>query len=162
MLSALIPLILAISLAIHLTAIANESINVIDQVFSGYEQIKKQSTCSQNKKDGFYIFVSLSIPKNLLEQYDQIAKQIGAQLVIRGFKNNSFKDTIEVTQKLAMQVDPMAFKKFGVTSVPSFVLADDSTFDKLVGNVSIKYALEQFENQGDLKAQATEYLKRLK
>ena len=162
MLSALIPLILAISLSIHLTAIANEPTNVIEQVFSGYEQLKKQSTCSQNKKDGFYIFVSLSMPKNLLEQYDQIAKEIGAKLVLRGFKNNSFKDTIEVTQKLAMQIDPVAFKNFGITSVPSFVLSDNNKFDKLVGNASIKYALEQFENQGDLKTQAKEYLKRLK
>ena len=135
--------------------------DVISNIFSGFDQIKQQS-CPENKKDGFYIFISLSMPKNLLEQYDQIAKQTGAKLVLRGFKNNSLKETIEVTQKLALQVDPMAFKKFGVTSVPSFVLVDDSTFDKLVGNVSIKYALEQFENQGDLKAQATEYLKRLK
>lgn len=162
MLSALISLILAISLSIHLTAIANEPTNVIEQVFSGHEQIKKQSTCSQNNKDGFYIFVSLSMSKNLLEQYNQIAKQIGAKLVIRGFKNNSFKETIEVTQKLAIQVDPVAFEKFGITSVPSFVLSDASQFDKLVGNVSIKYALEQFEQQGDLKQKASEYLARIK
>ncbi len=162
MLSALIPLILAISLSIHLTAIANEPTNVIEQVFSGYEQIRKQSTCSQNNKDGLYIFVSLSMPKSLLEQYNQIAKQIGAKLVVRGFKNNSFKETIEVTKEIALQVDPVAFKKFNITSVPSFVLSDNSKFDKLVGNVSIKYALEQFETQGDLKTQATEYLKRMK
>lgn len=136
-------------------------VDVIDQIASGYDQIK-QNSCSQNKKDGFYIFVSLSMPKNILEQYDQIAKQIGAKLVIRGFKNNSFKETIEVTQKLVCQVDPVAFKKFNITSVPSFVLSDDDQFDKLVGNVSIKYALEQFEQQGELKEKAKDYLKRLK
>ncbi len=154
--------LILISLFTRAFAFANEPTNVIDQVFSGYEQIKKQSTCSQNNKDGFYIFVSLNLPKNLLEQYNQIAKQTGAKLVLRGFKNNSFKDTIEVTQKLALQVDPITFKKFGITSVPSFVLVDDNKFDKLVGNVSIKYALEQFEAQGELKKQAQEYLKRLK
>lgn len=149
------------SLFVGVSAIANEA-NVIDQVFSGYDQIKKQSSCLESKKDGFYIFVSLNMSENLLVQYDYIAKQIGARLVLRGFKNNSFKDTIEVTQKLALQVDPVAFKKFSITSVPSFVLANDSKFDKLVGNVSIKYALEQFEAQGELKTQAQEYLKRLK
>lgn len=149
-----------ISLFTGTSAIANE--NAIDQIFSGYDKIKKQSTCSENKKDGFYIFVSLNMSKTLLEQYDQIAKQIGAKLILRGFKNNSFKETIEVTKEIALQVDPVAFKKFNITSVPSFVLLDNSKFDKLVGNVSIKYALEQFETQGDLKAQATEYLKRLK
>lgn len=154
--------LILISLFTRTFAFANEPTNAIDQVFSGYDQIKKQSSCLESKKDGLYIFVSLSMSKSLLGQYDQVAKQIEAKLVIRGFKNNSFKETIEVTQKLAMQVDPVAFRKFGITSVPSFVLADNSKFDKLVGNVSIKYALDQFEAQGDLKTQATEYLKRLK
>lgn len=137
-------------------------LDLIDQIALGYDQIKKQNTCSENRKDGLYIFVSLSMPKNILEQYNQIAKQIGAKLVIRGFKNNSFKETIEVTQKLVCQVDPVAFKKFNITSVPSFVLSNNDQFDKLVGNVSIKYALEQFEAKGDLKQKAKEYLMRLK
>ncbi len=147
---------------ILLSLTASAEVTVIDQILDGYEQIKKQNTCPENKKDAFYIFISLSMPKNLLERYNQIAKQTGAKLVLRGFKNNSFKDTIEVTQKLAMQVDPVAFKKFDITSVPSFVLVNNSKFDKLVGNVSIKYALEQFEANGDLKQKATEYLQRLK
>jgi type-F conjugative transfer system pilin assembly protein TrbC len=137
-------------------------LDVIDQIALGYDRIKKQSTCPENKKDGLYIFVSLSMPKTLLEQYEQIAKQIGAKLVIRGFKNNSFKETIEYTKEVVCQVDPVAFKKFGITSVPSFVLSDNDKFDKLVGNVSIKYALEQFEAKGDLKQKAKEYLMRLK
>ncbi len=155
-------LLIFISLFIETFALANEPTNVMEQILSGYDQIKKQSTCSENKKDGFYIFVSLSMPKSLLKQYEQIAKKIGAKLVLRGFKNNSFKETIKVTKEIAMQVDPVAFKKFEITLVPSFVLSNNDKFDKLAGNVSIKYALEQFEQQGDLKTQATEYLKRLK
>jgi conjugal transfer pilus assembly protein TrbC len=137
-------------------------VDVIDQILLGYDQIKKQSTCPENKKNGLYVFVSLSMPKSILEQYGQIAKQIGAKLIIRGFKNNSFKETVEYTKEVVCQVDPVAFKKFNITSVPSFVLSTNDQFDKLVGNVSIKYALEQFATQGDLKTQAQEYLKRLK
>lgn len=136
-------------------------VDVMEQILSGYDQIKEHS-CPDNKKDGLRIFVSLSMPKNLLEQYDAIAKKIGAKLVMRGFKNNSFKETIQYTQKIVVQVDPVAFKKFGVTSVPSFVLSSGDKFDKLVGNISINYALTRFKDEGDLKEKAQEYLARLK
>jgi len=135
--------------------------DVMEQILSGYNQIKDHA-CPNNKKDGLNIFVSLSMPKNLLEQYDAIAKKIGAKLVMRGFKNNSFKDTIQYTQKIVVQVDPVAFKKFGVTSVPSFVLSSGDKFDKLVGNISINYALTRFKDEGDLKEKAQEYLARFK
>ncbi len=135
--------------------------NVIDQILTGYDQMKKNS-CPNNTKDGLRIFVSLSMSKNLLEQYDSIAKKIGAKLVMRGFKHNSFKETIQYTQKIAIEVDPVAFKKFGITSVPSFVLSDGGSFDKLVGNVSINYALTKFKDEGDLSAKAAEYLAKLK
>jgi conjugal transfer pilus assembly protein TrbC len=153
-------ILILISLLTGTSAIASNA-NIIEQISSGYEQMK-QNSCPENKKDGFYVFVSLSMPKSLLEQYDKLAKQIGAKLVMRGFKNNSFKETVAVTQRTLIQVDPVAFKKFNVTSVPSFVLSNNNQFDKLVGNVSIKYALEQFEQQGDLKQKAQEYLARLK
>ncbi len=151
-------------LALFIQAAKAEEIsnqNVVSNILDGYDKIKN-SSCSKNKKNGFRIFVSLSMPKSLLEQYDKQAKQIGAKLVIRGFKNNSFKETIQYTQKIAMEVDPMAFRKFSVTSVPSFVLSDNSKFDKIIGNVSIKYALEQFEAKGDLKQKAKKYLMRLR
>lgn len=152
--------LILMSLLTGTSAIASDT-NVIEQIFSGYEQMK-QNSCPEKRQDGFYIFVSLSMPKSSLRDYDKLAKQIGTKLVIRGFKNNSFKETVEVTQKLAMQIDPVAFKKFNITSVPSFVLSSNNQFDKLIGNVSIKYALEEFEAKGDLKRKATEYLARLK
>ena len=98
----------------------------------------------------------------LLRPYDVIAKKIGAKLVLKGFKNNSFKETIKYTQKIALEVDPVAFKKFGITSVPSFVLSSGDKFDKLVGNVSINYALTRFKDEGDLWLKAQEYLARFK
>lgn len=147
------------------SALATEQ-NVIDQIFTGYDRIK-QNTCPENKKDGFYIFVSFNLPKTLLEAHDKIAKQIGAKLVLRGFKNNSFKETADYIKEIsakgiAIEIDPVAFKKFNITSVPSFVLSSSDTFDKLVGNVSIPYVLAKFKDEGDLKQKASEYLARLK
>lgn len=136
-------------------------VDVMEQILSGYDQMKEHS-CPDNKKDGLRIFVSLSMPKSLTEQYDLIAKKIGAKLVMKGFKNNSFKETIKHTQNIAVEVDPVAFKKFGITSVPSFVLSSNDKFDKLAGNVSINYALTRFKDEGDLELKAQEYLARFK
>ena len=140
--------------------------DVIAQIYSGYDQIKN-SSCSENKKDGFYIFVSFSMSKTLLEAHDQIAKQIGAKLVLRGFKNNSFKETSDYIKEISaegvsIEIDPVAFKKFSITAVPSFILSDGDKFDKVLGNVSIPYVLEQFRTLGDVKQKASEYLARLK
>ena len=154
----ILKIIMLVTLFIGFSARAAE-VDVMEQILSGYDQIKDHA-CPNNKKDGLSIFVSLSMPKNLLEQYDAIAKKIGAKLVMRGFKNNSFKETIQYTQKIVVQVDPVAFKKFGVTSVPSFVLSSGDKFDKLVGNISINYALTRFKDEGDLKEKAQEYLAR--
>lgn len=156
----ILKIIMLVTLFIGFSARAAE-VDIMEQILSGYDQIKEHS-CPDNKKDGLRIFVSLSMPKNLLEQYDAIAKKIGAKLVMRGFKNNSFKETIHYTQKIVVQVDPVAFKKFGVTSVPSFILSSSDKFDKLVGNVSINYALTKFKDEGDLKEKAQEYLARFK
>jgi len=143
----ILKIIMLVMLFIGFSARAAE-VDVMEQILSGYDQIKEHS-CPDNKKDGLRIF-------------DAIAKKIGAKLVMRGFKNNSFKETIHYTQKIAIEVDPVAFKKFGITSVPSFVLSDNDKFDKLVGNVSINYALTRFKDEGDLKEKAQEYLARFK
>ncbi len=142
-------------------AAVEQDSDVIGKILSGYDQIKENS-CPTRQKDGLRIFVSLSMPETILKQYDSIAKKIGAKLVMRGFKNNSFKETINYTQKIAIEVDPVAFKKFGITSVPSFVLNSGDKFDKLAGNVSINYVLTKFKDEGNLSSIAQEYLARLK
>ncbi len=144
---------------------ANEN-DIIDQMLTGFDKIK-QSSCSSEKQDGLHIFISFSMPKTLLMQYDAIAKKIGAKLVLRGFKNNSFKETINYIQEIssqgiAIEVNPVLFQKFSINLVPSFVLSDGDKFDKLVGNISINYALEKFNNSGDLAQNAKIYLERFK
>ena len=122
--------------------------------------------CGIQKKEGLRIFVSFSMSKELLVSLDKQAKQIGAKLVIRGLKDNSFKETFAFakslgTQGISVDVDPKAFDNFGVTQVPAFVINQGNQYDKLVGNVSIAYALNEFADKGDLKDKAKEYLRRL-
>lgn len=81
--------------------------------------------CEVAKKEGLRIFVSFSMPKELLVSLDKQAKQIGAKLVIRGLKNNSFKETFELVKSLGdirVDIDPRAFDEYSINEVPAFVI----------------------------------------
>ena len=71
-----------------------------------------------------------------------------------------------------MQIDDLAFEEYGVTSVPSFVLAkekgvfeegaddefDSPSFDKVTGNIGIRRALEEMREKGELSMLAAKIL----
>jgi conjugal transfer pilus assembly protein TrbC len=129
---------------------------------------------------GLYIFVSTSMPKSLLKSYLSAANKYGGVLVFKGLPNNSFKEltklVIDLTEKgdsqdieANIQIDDEAYERFKVLLVPTIVLAFDSDyhpnqvsilkFDKMVGNVGVKYSLEEFSRSGELSTQALEHLK---
>lgn len=130
---------------------------------------------------GLYVFVSSSMPKPLLQSYLREASKYGGVLVFKGLPGGSFKEltklVLELTseqdkrQELAssMQIDDEAYERFEIVSVPTIVLSQtddyDPTkpamikFDKMVGNVGVKYALTEFAKSGELTKQALECLK---
>ena len=75
-----------------------------------------------------------------------------------------------------MQIDDLAFVEYGITSVPSFVLAkeksvfeegaDDeyqvTSFDKVIGNIGVRRALEEMVAKGELSIHASKILERAK
>ena len=74
------------------------------------------------------IFVSLSMPNDMLMSYAQQAKRFGGILMMRGFVDDKLSATREAidrlkTEGVEWQISPEPFKKFKVTKVPSFVLA---------------------------------------
>ena len=123
------------------------------------------------------IFVSHSMPISLLKRYAKEAVKYKGVLVFRGLPAGSFnKLSLLVTdisgdsaEGIAMQIDDEAFKAFDVKSVPTIVLSKEASiffeqvkggaFDKVGGNVTIRYALEVFAKEGDLKENARELLK---
>jgi conjugal transfer pilus assembly protein TrbC len=112
------------------------------------------------------IFVSFAMPEaTLLRLLDQ-ASRAGATLVLRGLVNGSIRDTVTRMQALigsrrvAVQIDPEAFDRFGVTRTPTFVLAMDDTgaeacgsrvcgssqtFAKVAGDVTLEYAMQHLD-----------------
>ena len=74
------------------------------------------------------IFVSLSMPKEMLMSYAKQAKRFGGVLMMRGFVDDKLSATRDAVDRLnaagvEWQINPEPFKKFKVAKVPSIVLA---------------------------------------
>ncbi|NTV71052.1 MAG: type-F conjugative transfer system pilin assembly protein TrbC [Azonexaceae bacterium] len=132
---------------------------------------------------GLFIFVSLTMPRATLQGLVNQAARAKAAIVIRGFAKGSLRDTVTQVQGLigkqqvALQIDPLAFDRFAISKVPSFVLVRDGTrpvpcasgscapadsFVRATGDVSLDYALEHMQRSAPGFSPAAElFLKRL-
>jgi type-F conjugative transfer system pilin assembly protein TrbC len=136
------------------------------------------------------VFVSGSMGTELLKDYVKQAKCYKAILVFNGLPQGSWRKLSDLVYGIAggnaegveMQLDDLAFAEYSVTSVPSFVLSkepsvfdpdnleDDNSrevntknkFDKIVGNIGIKRALETMIEHGDLANEAHSFLQEAK
>ena len=106
------------------------------------------------------VFVTLSLSDDVLKTLYREASKIGGRLVIRGLVEGSFPKTRErlIALKIGAEIDPPAFEAFKVKRVPTFVYVGQGArdtnktppHDRLQGNVSLSYALEQFEKSGEI------------
>ena len=145
--------------------------NGLENIFE--ETAKKNFT--QEEEVNFYMFASFSLSDTHLRQMMDYAKAYNGVIVFRGIENNSFKKTGEHIQALARDgdeasiiIDPTLFKEFQIVQVPSYVLAKNgkcpvgiscrADYDKIIGSVTPKYALEKFAEQGDLSKEAQDLL----
>jgi len=117
------------------------------------------------------VFVSFSMPPVTLKTLGSQVNAVGGNLVLRGLVNGGFKETAEKLKELQEEIiiDPTLFEAYGITLVPTFVLRSESTrkvkngsYDRLSGNVSLEYALEQFALSGDTRQVATQLLQDLR
>lgn len=113
------------------------------------------------------IFVSFAMPETTLQRLVDQAARAGSTLVLRGLVNGSIRETVTRMQALigsrrvAVQIDPEAFDRYGITRTPTFVLVMDDTgteacasracdssqeFGKVAGDVTLDYAM-QFLNR---------------
>jgi conjugal transfer pilus assembly protein TrbC len=128
------------------------------------------------------LFVSLSMPQESLLAYADQAEQAKATIVIRGVKDRSMRRTMEAVQKIigerkvAWVIDPTAFDRFDVTTVPTVVLTSASlagatcstrectapgSFAKVAGEVPIDHSLQEIHRRVPaLQAAAAPYIKR--
>ncbi|MBP6952073.1 MAG: type-F conjugative transfer system pilin assembly protein TrbC [Alphaproteobacteria bacterium] len=114
------------------------------------------------------VFVSFSMPRESLKALGTHVNQLGGRLVLRGLLNGNFRETAQKLKDLQEEVviDPPLFEAYQVEHVPTFVLRQKNTeraeeeviHDRLVGNVSLEYALEQFTSSGETHQEAAEML----
>lgn len=114
-----------------------------------------------------YAFVSFSMPRASLQRLVADAETYGATLVLRGLVNRSLKTTAKTAQdligrhKVGWLVDPHAFKRFGIRSVPSYVLVrtgavgqpcelrtcySEADYVRLSSDVTVRYALDKMDD----------------
>lgn len=117
---------------------------------------------SGKAKPKVLIFVSFAMPEATLQRLVEQAARAGATLVLRGLVNGSIRDTVTRMQALigsrrvAVQIDPEAFDRHGITRTPTFVLVMDGAgteacpsrlcgssaqFVKVAGDVTLDYAI---------------------
>ncbi len=133
------------------------------------------------------VFVSLSMPDSTLKGIILQAQKLNAEVVIRGVLPSGFKATTSRLSELliddpnqatkeplgGVSIDPVRFRQFAVTRVPTYVLLDDGAcavaklpcgsehFDQLEGNVTPISALHVFEQKGMLSPIAHRLLEQL-
>ena len=162
---------------------AESSQMVFEDLRAKFDESEKLEQ-TEVKQDGILrIFVSWSMPNPLLKSYVVQAKKYGGVLVFKGLpsqsgKDGSFKllsqkvlDLLGTDEEASIQIDDEAFEKFRIESVPVIVLSknarknarknDDEVFDKIAGNIGIKYALEEFSKTGELRQEAKNLLEQV-
>lgn len=132
----------------------------------------------QNPRPNLQIFVSCSMPINLLRSYAIEAARYDGVLVIRGLPDNSFINLSQFVldvigdnnaEEIAgLQIDDNSFELYEIKAVPTIVFAknngvfgnsDDSKFDKISGNMDIQAALKMIAKDGELRDEARALLK---
>lgn len=104
------------------------------------------------------VFVSFSMPSSLLKQVLQQAESENVTAVINGLIDDDFRKTFSTIfelsksyPRLSFQIDPVAFEKFHIESVPALVVDDGDRFDVVYGNLSLRDGLSLISQDGDLK-----------
>ncbi|MCG9658642.1 type-F conjugative transfer system pilin assembly protein TrbC [Vibrio mediterranei] len=129
------------------------------------------------------VFISSSMPKTLLMELARQTYQAKGSLVIKGFIGGKLSSTLAFIEPIAQEtgvnilIDPTMFDLFDVKVVPEILVISAPlhpcepnkgecirvlpTHDRIKGNVSLYYALEQFSWYGDTSNKALAHLNAL-
>lgn len=123
---------------------------------------KEQQTCKTYKnRDGYYIFVSRSMPENILKTIMEQAAIKGIPLLVRGvMKGEEVNAAVMHWKKLAedinkkglptptVLIEPNIYKEFGVDEVPAIARVEKGKFAMAYGVATKGYIDELIEQSG--------------
>lgn len=140
---------------------------------------------SSGSGDDLMVFASFSMPTPSLRTLVASVSSLGGRVVLRGFKNDSYRQTLQAIASLgvpsaSISINPKAFDQYRITAVPAFVLAKVSAqesldasgcslpenFVAISGDVALDYALREMVSRSavitpDLSALAIRYLRQM-
>lgn len=118
------------------------------------QRTEKTDQNQSSSEPQILVFVSLSLPKPSLVALARDAEKYNAKLILRGVKNNSFKEMLKAIQSLgeelegAMEINPELFKEYDIKAVPTFVLVNSGReINRLRGNVSLSFAAQKLKEE---------------
>ena len=101
-------------------------------------------------------FVSFSIPQTGLKRLILDADRFGIPATLRGMVNNDMRQTanavlqlVNEDQRGGVQIDPQAFRRYGINAVPALVVTCGETYDRIAGNLALQQALTKVAESGD-------------
>ena len=113
------------------------------------------------------VFASFSMSDGVWLALSQEIEKVGGAFVLQGLPSNSFKELAAKIYHLrqkginaTIQLHPQLFEQYQVNKVPTFMVIEGNHWDKLAGNISLKYALEVIKNKGECQI-ATQLLQAL-
>jgi conjugal transfer pilus assembly protein TrbC len=103
-----------------------------------------------------YVFVSFSIPENLLEETLKESSRLNFSVYLNGLYQDSMTETAKKITMLSqripnlnVQIDPTLFERFGIQQVPAVVVDNNKNFDVIYGHLSIKEGLDRMLGRSD-------------
>lgn len=103
------------------------------------------------------VFVSFSLPKNLLHETLREAARLHIPVFINGLYHDSMPETAkkvmalsEQIPELSLQIDPTAFERFAIDKVPALVVEKGNNFDVIYGHLTIREGLLRIASQGSV------------
>ena len=106
------------------------------------------------KNDKIYVFISFSMPKESIESLLKEATKHNAVLVLRGLKNNSFKETAKIikdfydkenAESAGFEINPELFEQHAINHVPVFL--NTTNQNRLSGNVTLSFAVQKLKEE---------------
>ena len=158
----------------HITLPDESFFKLSEQIIKDTKETKQKGDCGEKRckakalnfkqplqaqeNSALLVFVTLSMPDEALRALSREIEQVGGRVVIMGLIDNSFPKTQKRLMDLQINVDidPPLFEQFEVNEVPTFIHVKteqgdySKTFDRLRGNVTLTYVLEQLSEQGTL------------
>ena len=144
------------------------------QVAQAFKDKNKLFDVNAAEKADLLVFVSFSMPDASLKRIALETKKTGAAMVLRGFKNDSLKETMKAVEEITalggqVLIHPDLFTHYNVVEVPTYALArktanagtscEDgfcSEHYALKGDASMEFMLEQF-SQFKTSPELTQY-----